>query len=219
MSALGQVDFPAAVTGQKITIGIADSNYAISIVAANGKPAKISSIVTGARQFDYGVNAAGLFEIFDVTSGRQSFSINASDQAQAYEPSFSVAAMKNVATSTSNVGFTGALTGMTAGVPCPCSYSRTGNIGVIKVSNASAVTGTSNTTAMTLTGLPAEIATLSNVSGVCIGLVDNGVAQLGTFQISGGVVTFALGTSLTGAFTASGTKGLSTFLTLVFPLT
>ena len=102
------------------------------------------------------------------------------------------------------------LTGMTGTVNVTVDWFRIGNLVGL---NIQAATGTSNSTSMTLTGLPADvIPTLFSAVVPLHTLEDNsvafhqGVASLNT----GGTMTFLLGdpASPTG-FTASGTKGVS----------
>lgn len=111
--------------------------------------------------------------------------------------------------------FTGTLTGFTANPTGTVKFSRIGRMVCMWVE--SNITGTSNTTSMTMTGLPASITPLAVTRHVAAGLFsDNGgqidgccsVASTGilTFRpyiISGSTVT----DGVTG-FTASGAKGI-----------
>jgi hypothetical protein len=96
------------------------------------------------------------------------------------------------------------LTGMTAGTTGSIGYVANGH-GVTL--NSAAITGTSNATTMTGTGLPAFLAPAA--ASINTMIVEDGSANsLGTFSVgTNAVITFKK--DVTGAaFTASGTKGL-----------
>lgn len=101
--------------------------------------------------------------------------------------------------------FTATLTG--------CTTSPTGTVNFIKQGKQVRlifpdITGTSNTTAATLTGLPAKLWPLvqRTVLGICR---DNGTEKASPISIGvGGVIT--LNNGFAGNFTAAGTKGIST---------
>ena len=108
--------------------------------------------------------------------------------------------------------FTGTLTGMTAGTTGTVSWSRMGNIVVVYI--ASAISGTSNATTMTMTGLPSAIQPATTQIGTCpVTDAANGTV-IGSFSITTGTITFGRATVnanvvQTGtAFQNSGTKGL-----------
>lgn len=110
--------------------------------------------------------------------------------------------------------FTGTLTGMSASTTGTVTYrivansAGTGKLCYLHV--ASAITGTSNTAAMTMTGLPAATSPSVTVRAACF-LRDNGADEVGAADIaaSGTTITFLVNTPLDAAgFTASGTKGL-----------
>lgn len=100
--------------------------------------------------------------------------------------------------------FTGTLTGVTTVVTGTLKYSISGNVVALEIP---ILTGTSNSTAATITGLPAAVrpATTQKVLGV---VTDNAVNAMSLMSIdSAGTVTLAA--SLAGAaFTASGTKAV-----------
>lgn len=117
----------------------------------------------------------------------------------------------------SGQSFVGTLTGMTA--------TSTGTVRYI-VDSRSVVTlqasiiGNSNTTSMTMTGLPSQVTPPTIGTVVPCFIQDNGATLLGWATINtSGVITFLLGTnpSSTG-FTASGTKGLPSGWTITYPL-
>lgn len=108
--------------------------------------------------------------------------------------------------------FTGTLTGFTTTVTGTISYAKLGNIVTIHIPNAgSGLSGTSNSTSMTLTGMPSSL--YPQAARVCAfpavgdnsNLIGDGEAvwcEVGT----GGVITFYINGSSSG-FTASGIKG------------
>jgi len=118
--------------------------------------------------------------------------------------------------------FTGTLTG--------CTTSPTGNFIYRKVNNIVTLwtlvntTGTSNTTAMTITGLPAEIRPQAQVIVPCGEIVDNSISVLGGVAVgTGGAMTFEVATVsgtkvVPGVFTNSGTKGLNTGWCITYPI-
>lgn len=119
--------------------------------------------------------------------------------------------------------FTGTLTGMTASTTGTYNYQRIGKWAFVW--RETALTGTSNSTAMTMTGLPSVIQPAFAVKvGLADVLTNNGITNLqGVASINGGTVTFLLssvsGSSIiTGIFTNSGTKGTSAGFVLAFPV-
>lgn len=111
--------------------------------------------------------------------------------------------------------YTGTLTGISGTDPTgTINYVKVGNLVCVNIPNAgSGLAGTSDTTSMTITGMPATIR--PSATRVCsfpsvgdnsalIGDAEAVWAQVGT----DGVITFYINGSATG-FTASGTKGTS----------
>lgn len=123
---------------------------------------------------------------------------------------------------TSTSSFTGTLTG--------CTTSPTGNFIYRKVNNLVTLWtvvntyGTSNTTAMTLTGLPAAIRPTQQTIVPCSTLTDNTIAVEGAAAVgTGGSIIFTVDTVsgtkiIPGAFVNSGTKGISTGWCITYPL-
>jgi hypothetical protein len=117
--------------------------------------------------------------------------------------------------------FLATLTGMSGLTTGTINYLRMGFL-VVLYTNGAAITGTSNTTAMTMTGLPAVISPANTHSCVCY-VTDNGTdftPALAT--ITGSTVTFRMlsgGVYSSTGFTNSGTKGLGAGWSIVFPLT
>lgn len=108
--------------------------------------------------------------------------------------------------------FTGTFTGFTGSVTATCTWTKIGNLVGLNVNAAS---GTSNTTAMTMTGVDAAITPVSFGPDIAIqNLTDNGIFfNIGAMSLNtSGVITFRIGNpgSSTG-FTNSGTKGVTQF--------
>lgn len=118
--------------------------------------------------------------------------------------------------------FQGTLTGMTAATTATFLFTRynvpdvTAGLQMVNLYVSGTLTGTSNLSSMSLTGLPSLIWPAATRSVMCSQITDNGAlyvgkADVGTsggvgialLQVSGSNVTYSL-----NAFTASGTKGL-----------
>lgn len=119
--------------------------------------------------------------------------------------------------------FTATLTGMSGATTGTITYRKVGAIVTLFTTDA-AIFGTSNTTAMTLTGLPAALIPSRNQS-IPVNVVDNGVNLLGSFIIDNtGAISFKTftvsGSSIqnVGVFTNSGTKGLPNGFSVTFGL-
>lgn len=113
--------------------------------------------------------------------------------------------------------FTGTLTGVSASGTGTVSYSIVGNICTLR----GAFTGTSSTTAMTMTGLPAAVRPTSSAIAVPCLLTDNGatVGGWGRITASGSVITFGKGIdNNTTGFTAASTKGIASGWIMSYPL-
>jgi hypothetical protein len=105
--------------------------------------------------------------------------------------------------------FLGTFTGFTAGVTGTATWVRIGKLVLLTFPS---VSGTSNTTAFTMTGLPAAIQPATLTQQMPIAIATNNSALVTNAQAAvaaaSGTVTFDLAASATG-WTASGTKGLS----------
>jgi hypothetical protein len=205
---------PATISGP-ITIDATSGSAGLIIVGAAGSFAslKLTSGQAGARSFELisGV-AANNFDIFDDTLGASRFEIQGStNQILGYGP-----AAGRLVNMTPDTGtFTGSITGCTAAVTGTMTWYRIGDL--VLLTAPAGMSGTSNSTSMTMTGLPAEIqpATLSEV--VTCSLEDNGANVVGAAQVTpSGTITFfrsvVSGTAVTlsaSGFTASGAKGLN----------
>jgi hypothetical protein len=117
--------------------------------------------------------------------------------------------------------FTATLTGMSASTTGTINYLRMGYL-IAMFTNGAAFTGTSNATSMTMTGLPALISPANTHSCVCY-VTDNGTEFMPALAtITGSTVTFRMlnaGVYSSTGFTNSGTKGLGSGWSIVFPLT
>lgn len=140
---------------------------------------------------------------------------------QNYEPSFGAAALRNTATYETG-SFTATLTGMTTTVTGTVNYTRVGNM--ITLYAGAAITGTSNTTAMNMTGIPAAITPAGNPKVPCTAITDNGLGDkaaqcfiLASNQIAFSLLNLATG-AYSGAFTASGSKGLTGGFSVTYSL-
>lgn len=129
----------------------------------------------------------------------------------------------NVATLTEG-SFTATLTGMSGATTGTVSYRITANAAgtgkrcMLYIS--SSISGTSNTTAMTMTGLPAACQPTGFRSPVC-SLLDNSVDVIALAALSSGsgTITFLIDTPFSGTgFTNSGSKGLSVGWTMEYAL-
>jgi hypothetical protein len=109
--------------------------------------------------------------------------------------------------------FTGTFTGFTTTVTGTCVWARIGNLVMLIIP---AVSGTSNATSMSMTGLPAEISS-SVTQWNPTNVTNNGAAVAGICTISSSSIAFAVGAGGT-AFTASGTKGITDAITYAYTL-
>lgn len=115
--------------------------------------------------------------------------------------------------------FTATLTGCTT---APTGTARWAKIGNLVLLQLPAITGTSNSTGCTFTGVPSEIwTTASGASNQSIPfIVDNSVTTNGAVSVgNSGTVQFYKGASeTTASFTAAGTKGLNASVTVAYSL-
>jgi hypothetical protein len=107
-----------------------------------------------------------------------------------------------------NLSWSAGITGLTTNPTATFKYARRGDEAIIWIQQ---LTGTSNTTACTLTGLPALITPKANTQTMLAPIFDNGVLAVGAVAIStGGVITLSKGLGGAGNdFTAAGAKGIS----------
>lgn len=110
--------------------------------------------------------------------------------------------------------FTATATGMTASITGTAKYTISGNQVTLDLP---ALVGTSNTTACTITGLPAAIQPASG-KGFCVVTEDNTVITVSQATLSAGTLTLLKGTTPTALFTNVGTKGLPSPVSLTYTL-
>ncbi len=112
--------------------------------------------------------------------------------------------------------FTGTLTGVTTTVTGTIYYQIIGSVCTLMF--PASLSGTSNATSMTVTGLPSACQPATTSPSAPIAMVDNGIVKMGILGVTpgSGTITAYLGvvsgTYMTvngSAFTASGSKGLS----------
>lgn len=116
--------------------------------------------------------------------------------------------------------FTATLTGMTGSVTGQIDYMLTPDtVWLSRSGNAANLTGTSNTTAMTLTGIPVALRPKFDTRVVCFGVIDNGTTVGGYATVaSSGVISFSIAANPPAVFTGSGTKGLVAGWKIAYPL-
>lgn len=108
--------------------------------------------------------------------------------------------------------FTATLTGVDASVTGTARYVKLGNFVSLTIPSLS---GTSNATTCTISGLPAAIQPTNDAGYVAIGVTDNGVTVVGLAAIiaAGSVITlYPSLTGLASGWTNSGTKGFLGFI-------
>lgn len=106
--------------------------------------------------------------------------------------------------------FTLTHTGFTTAVTSAANFYRIGNVVILNTGN---ISGTSNATTWTATGIPASIQPTGGlIQTITIGdAIDSGVGIAATVSLSSGsgTLTFGKGFASGGAFTNTGTKGFS----------
>jgi len=103
--------------------------------------------------------------------------------------------------------FTGTLTGCTTSPTGTIYYTKVGNVVTV---NLRYIVGTSNTTALTITGVPTELRSVSGEAYMLVVVYDNGVAKIGQLDSTTSTIwTFHSGLDGSNPFTASGSKGPS----------
>ena len=123
--------------------------------------------------------------------------------------------------STGNVAvnntFTGTLTGMLAATTGTVKYFIIGRVCILQA----AITGTSNSTSLTMTGLPSQCIPQTGAALIACMLQDNGASLGGWAAINSGTGTITFGTGFNNnqsGFTAAGTKGLPAGWTVTYPI-
>lgn len=106
-------------------------------------------------------------------------------------------------------GYIGTLTGLNSPLSPVLIARKVG--GIVTIIPVESYTGTSNSTSMTLTGMPSDFRpTVNDVSIPCFGLIDNGSPKGGVATVGvDGTITFGIGVdNNTTGFTNSGSKGI-----------
>lgn len=114
--------------------------------------------------------------------------------------------------------FTGTLTGCTTSPTATFNYSVNGDCVDLRLP-AAGLSGTSNSTACTVTGLPSAISPAGNVYGMIPFLQDNSAAISGQCSIAANGTTLVLyKNNSTSGFTSSGSKGIDVGANFHYPL-
>ena len=110
--------------------------------------------------------------------------------------------------------FTGTLTGFASGPTGTVNYHKIGSRVTLYLT--AQISGTSNATTLTMTGLPAAVRPVNAISVMVTSVLDTGTPNFGNADIAsaGSTITFAVpngtkGNTSTSGFTNSGTKGLT----------
>lgn len=111
------------------------------------------------------------------------------------------------------------ITGFASPISTSIDYSVSNNMALIRFSNKTLnKTDTSNSTAMTMTGLSTSLFGSKTRYIHTYGIIDNGVTISGVATYQGGTVYFGIGFDGTALFTGSGTKGLEKNWSLLIPI-
>lgn len=114
--------------------------------------------------------------------------------------------------------FEATLTGMAASTVGTVEWQLNNNVATLLL--PSALTGTSNATTMTMTGLPADVTPSANRTLPVFYGVDNGASAFvsGTVANTGVISFFIASSGGAAAFTNTGTKGLGAGWSISYPL-
>lgn len=208
----GNVIFEAPLTvlpsvgAPTITATCLSGQPGVQITGTTNVPALLSLTdgSAGNRQWQIrdGARAVGNFDIFDATAGLSRLSINTSGQLVAFEPGYSLTTLENVATTNSG-SFIGTLTGVTGSVTGTIYFVRNGPVVVLLIPP---ITGSSNSTLMTITGMPSNLAPLSQsyLSPMLLGLSSaSAIYNLQANVLTSGTIQYSVGGTLSG-FTSDG---------------
>jgi hypothetical protein len=165
---------------------------------------------------------------YRVRASGAAFEVQASNEAESvfttilkYEAGILYSNATEVAVTTNDT-FTGTLTGCTTSPTATFLYRKVNNI--VTLWTDSNLTATSNTTAMTLTGVPAAIRPTTSKIVPSSSLTDNSIAVEGACAVgTGGAITFSVSTVsgskvIPSTFTNSGTKGISVGWCITYPI-
>ena len=201
----------SSASGSALTNVQASSASASPAITATSSAATGSNngelIQAGTNGSDYGLkvqNSAGTIT---------GLLVNGLGVTQIYETLASINTDKNAATVDSGT-FVGTLTGCTTSPTATFNWTRSGN--VITIDCNAGVVGTSNTTSMTITGVPAALQSARGVNVACT-IEDNTAVLIGSVNPGfSGQLQFA---KPAGNFTNSGTKGVPGNTCFSYPLT
>jgi len=114
--------------------------------------------------------------------------------------------------------FAAILTGCTTVPTTTCYWVRIGNLVTLNLPGP--LTGTSNTTLATITGLPPDVMPNTYGYSALLPVWNNGVLAIGAAYITavGEITLYTLAGGGYGGFTAAGTKGVGTFTITYFTL-
>jgi len=184
----------------------------LQIYGTSGVPALMSLTDGQAGNENYviasGAPSLGSFGIQDNTANSWRLTISNAGQAQLYEPSFNIGSLSNAAT-LSNGSFTAALTGTTTNPQGTVNWVRVGAMVMLVIP---ALSGPSNSTSMTMTGLPAALRPAANSysSQMMAGISSS--AQVTNIQVQltpAGTLTFYLAANSAGFANDGLTKGIN----------
>lgn len=206
------------------TAGTKPDGFSLSN-ASNGEIANtyFNGTATGIKSSSAGCNAVFIHNCRFVSTTTKCIDLPSCVQILALHNEYDVSNTIDSASSSDVTGavpgqssssYTGTLTGCTTSPTGSVEYLVTGKLVTLKIPQ---ILGTSNTTACTITGMPAAIRPASSQFGI-ITVRNNGNDLFGDATIdTGGVITLANGV-LGTAFTGSGQKGTRTG-TITYPLT
>jgi hypothetical protein len=199
--------------------GLASSTAAILATGAASSPG-LRAVGSATAGVSFGIDTvAGTnssdysFRCFNAASVPLFF-VRGDGQAITYELLNGINAQKNVASFDTGT-FNGTITGCTTSPAATFNWARSGNV-IVMDCNAG-LSATSNTTAMTITGVPSALTPARN-QNIVTRVTDNGAVGLGIVSIAGTTMTFGNGIG-GGAFTGSGTKGIGGGFQFVYQLT
>lgn len=201
ISSTGATTFSSPSSG-RFTVNALSGNFAAEFVGNSGASNSFGLLTTA------GTNSSDSSFQADASSGTPYFQVRGDGVLLGRGPT--AAALVDM---TPDKGtFTGTLTGMTAGTTGTVNWVRMGNVVLVYI--AAAISGTSNLTTMTMTGLPAAIQPATTQIGQCPVTDSASGTIVGTFSITGGTLTFGRATlnvsviMYAQAFQNSGAKGL-----------
>ena len=148
----------------------------------------------------------GVFDLYDFNDSRSVITGASNGQVQLFEPSFSLTALQNAATVSSG-SFTATLTGVSGSVTGTAYYSR---VGPFVLLNIPSLSGASNATSLTITGLPATLWPAANTyTSSVIYALSSGVSTTNVFATLGpsGTIRYAINENYTGWANDGSTKG------------